>query len=79
VSNEGSCKFSLDAIDIIGRAGYTYNDEGQQTLIVRNFFVNPSGKYIDVPFNDTQRTGFAFQACKINNSQWGSFCEVEFL
>jgi hypothetical protein len=78
VSNEGSCKFSLDAIDITGRAGYTYDDEGQQVLIVRNFFVNPSGKYIDVPFDDTSRTGFAFQACKINNSQWGNFCEVEY-
>ncbi|MEN6308244.1 MAG: DUF6786 family protein [Anaerohalosphaeraceae bacterium] len=78
VSHEGSCKFSLAATEITGRAGYVFDDQGQQTLVVRNFFVNPSGLYIDVPFNDTQRTGFAFQVCKINNEQWGSFCEMEY-
>lgn len=78
VSGEGSCKFSLDAVDITGRAGYAYSDDNQQTLVVRHFFVNPSGMYIDVPFNDTQRTGLAFQACKINNPQWGNFCELEY-
>ncbi|MCE5340004.1 MAG: hypothetical protein LLF92_02585 [Planctomycetaceae bacterium] len=49
-----------------------------KTPIVRYFFVNLSGKYLDVPFNDMQRTDFAFQACKINNSQWGNFCELEY-
>ncbi len=78
VTGEGSCKFSLDAVDITGRAGYTYGDDKQQTLVVRYFFVNPSGQYIDVPFNDTTRTGLAFQACKINNPQWGKFCELEY-
>jgi hypothetical protein len=77
-STEGSCKFSLQAIEITGRAGYTYVAEGRQTLVVRNFSVNPSGRYIDVPFNDTENTGFAFQVCKINDSQWGSFCELEY-
>ncbi|OHB56849.1 MAG: hypothetical protein A2Y12_04410 [Planctomycetes bacterium GWF2_42_9] len=78
VSNEGSCKFSLQAIEITGRAGYVYDNEGSQTLVVRNFFVNPCGLYIDVPFNEPQRTGFAFQVCKINNPQWGNFVELEY-
>jgi hypothetical protein len=78
VSNEGSCKFSLNAVEITGRAGYVYENEGLQTLVVRNFLVDPSELYIDVPFDDTQRTGFAFQACKINSSQWGNFCELEY-
>jgi hypothetical protein len=78
VTREGSCKFSLDAVDITGRAGYAYGDDKLQTLIIRYFFVNPSGMYIDVPFDDTQRMGLAFQACKINDKQWGSFCELEY-
>ncbi len=77
-STEGSCKFSLQAIEIPCRAGYPFVAEGRQTLIVRNFYVNPSGHYIDVPFNETENTGFAFQVCKINDSQWGSFCELEY-
>jgi hypothetical protein len=46
-------------------------------LVVRNFFVNPSGEYVDVPWGNTEDLGYAVQACNINN-ELGSFSELEY-
>lgn len=78
VTTDGSCKFSLQADEIAGRAGYVYAVEGQHVLAIRNFTVTPAASYIDVPFDRPELTGFAFQGCKINKTHWGSFCEVEY-
>jgi hypothetical protein len=46
-------------------------------LVVRNIFVNPSGEYIDVPWEKPTDIGYAVQACNISNDL-GSFSELEY-
>jgi hypothetical protein len=47
------------------------------TLIVRNFVVNPSGEYVDVPWRDPDDLGYSTQACNVN-SALGAFSELEY-
>ncbi len=47
------------------------------SLIIRNFAVNPSGEYVDVPWRDTGYLGFSTQACNIK-SALGQFSELEY-
>lgn len=74
---EGEHKIGLRATAMTGRAGYLYESESESSLIVRNFFVNPSGEYVDVPWRDTEDFGYAVQACNVN-SKLGSFSELEY-
>ncbi len=46
--------------------------------MVRNFFVNPSGAYIDVQRHDLEDFGYAFQMCRVDEADFGSFCEMEY-
>jgi hypothetical protein len=73
----GAQKISLRAVAMCGRVGYTYRMDDQWSLIVRNFQVNPSGEYVDVPWTDPDRLGFAVQACNVNN-ELGAFSELEY-
>ena len=45
---------------------------------MRNFFVNPSGEYIDVQRHDPDDFGYAFQMCRVDEVEFGSFCEMEY-
>lgn len=74
----GEQKISIAALATTGRLGYVYNDEGQTSLIVREFAVNPSGAYRDVWFTHPDRAGFAVQACNINTNSLGCFAEMEY-
>ena len=47
-------------LGFLGVLGFFY-------LIIRNFFVNPSGKYIDVPKDDPDDFGYAFHAVNVNS------------
>jgi hypothetical protein len=60
-----------------GRVGYLYPSGDDYALVVRNFTVNASGEYIDVPRLDSTRTGDAVQACSVDNAM-GSFSELEY-
>lgn len=73
----GEHKLGIRAAAVTGRAGYLYNSGGETSLVVRNFSVNPSGEYIDVPWIETENFGFAFQACNVN-SALGAFSELEY-
>ena len=73
----GEHKLGVRATAITGRAGYIYGSGNQTSLIVRNFGVNPSGEYVDVPLAELDNFGFAFQACNVN-SQLGAFSELEY-
>jgi hypothetical protein len=44
---------------------------------MRNFFANPSGMYVDVPWTDTGDFGYSTQACNVK-SGLGSFSELEY-
>jgi hypothetical protein len=74
---KGEHKISLRALPSTGRIGYIYQTDTQWAMIVRNFFINPSGEYVDVPWTDTNYFGFSTQACNVN-SRLGSFSELEY-
>ena len=47
------------------------------SLVVRNFFVDPSGEYVDVPKDDPADLGYAVHAVNVL-SALGDFCELEY-
>ncbi|HUZ47921.1 MAG TPA: DUF6786 family protein [Terriglobia bacterium] len=73
----GEHKIGIRGVATTGRVGYVYETGGHSALIVRNFFVNPSGEYVDVPWDELSNQGFSTQACNIH-SQLGSFSELEY-
>ncbi|MBS1850099.1 MAG: hypothetical protein JST79_04255 [Acidobacteria bacterium] len=73
----GEHKLGIRDVGITGRVGYLYANGPERSLVVRNFRVNPSGEYVDVPWAETRNFGFAFQACNVN-SQLGAFSELEY-
>jgi hypothetical protein len=77
MSAMGDHKISIPASYPTGRMGYFHESDGTSHLIVRNFFVNPSGDYIDASWNDPLDTGYAVQACNVNG-KYGTFSEMEY-
>lgn len=73
----GEHKISLRAVATTGRVGYLVEQHGGWALIVRNFAVNPSGEYVDVPWDDPSDLGYSTQACNVN-SGLGRFSELEY-
>jgi hypothetical protein len=73
----GEHKIGLRAAITTGRIGYMYPAGKKHALIVRNFFVNPSGEYADVPWTELDDRGYSTQACSVN-SRWGMFSEMEY-
>jgi hypothetical protein len=73
----GEHKIGVRAIATTGRIGYTYETGSKRALIVRNFSVNPSGEYADVPWTEPEDKGYSTQACSVN-SKWGMFSELEY-
>jgi len=74
---QGEHKISVRAASIANRIGYLYPVGDRWALIIRNIVVNPSGEYVDVPWDDTSYFGFAVQACNVN-SKLGAFSELEY-
>jgi hypothetical protein len=73
----GEHKIGVRAAVTTGRIGYIYPAGNQHALIVRNFCVNPSGEYADVPWTEPEDRGYSTQACSVN-SRWGMFSEMEY-
>ncbi|MBV9679799.1 MAG: hypothetical protein JO185_25925 [Acidobacteriaceae bacterium] len=73
----GEHKLGMRAVAVTGRVGYIYSHSGEASLVVRNFNINPSGEYVDVPWLEPDNFGFAFQACNVN-SHLGAFSELEY-
>jgi len=73
----GEQKIGVRAGATTGRGGYWYESGNRSALIIRNFSVNPSGEYIDVPWKETEDYGYAIQACNVH-SALGSFSELEY-
>jgi len=74
---EGEQKISLRAVSCTGRAAYRYEAAGAWHLVLRNFFVNPSGEYVDAPWTEPEDLGYGVQACNVNG-KWGIFSELEY-
>ncbi|MCU0982469.1 MAG: hypothetical protein MUF25_25200 [Pirellulaceae bacterium] len=73
----GEHKIALRAVAVTGRVGYVFEQGGRWALIIRNFVINPSGEYVDVPWDDPSDLGYATQACNVN-SGLGQFSELEY-
>jgi hypothetical protein len=76
----GIRKIGIRAVASTGRLGYAYPSGKGWALVVRNFTVNPSGEYIDVPWDKPISTSdlvYSTQACTVHN-ELGSFCELEY-
>ena len=74
---KGEHKISIRAISVCNRIGYLYQVGEQWSLVICNFVVNPSGEYVDVPWDETDDFGFAVQACNVDG-QLGAFSELEY-
>jgi len=74
-----TAKLAIRGVSVTGRMGYVRpNSEGGWDLVVRNFFPNPSGEYVDTPFDRLRDRGDALQACNVAEPAiGGSFSEIE--
>ena len=73
----GEHKIALRAVAMTGRVGYLFEQGNRRALIIRSFVVNPSGEYVDVPWDDPADFGYSTQACNVN-SGLGQFSELEY-
>ena len=71
-------KIGVKATSVLGRMGYIRSiDTTSESLVVRNFTVNPSGQYIDVPWDCPDEFGYAIQ-CYNDDGNLGDFGELEY-
>ena len=80
MASTGLAKIAVPAANGTGRIGYVYSSNEAWSLVIRNFFLNPSGDYVDVAWTspeDLADTGYAAQACAVNN-EIGCFSELEY-
>jgi len=71
-------KIGIKAASLLGRSGYLrQDDDGKWSLLVRNFVVNPSGDYVDVPWDDPNDLGYAMQ-CYNDDGNFADFGEMEY-
>ncbi|WP_158748784.1 DUF6786 family protein [Acidobacterium sp. S8] len=74
---EGENKIGVSSLCLAGRVGYLRTDGRNASLVIRNIAVNPSAKYLDMPWNSPMPAGAAVQACNID-SNLGAFSELEY-
>lgn len=74
---KGEHKIGVSPLWVAGRVGYLYTHVSGSSLVIRNFTVNPSAKYLDIPLDALDGTGAAVQACNVN-SRLGAFSELEY-
>lgn len=71
-------KIGVKATSLVGRIGYLRSFENdKKSLLVRNFLINPSGKYVDTPWDSLDDLGYAIQ-CYNDNGELGDFGEMEY-
>ena len=74
----GEHKIAVRAAASTGRVGYVWGEASRGwSLVVRSFFINPSGEYVDVPKDELTDLGYAVQAVNVS-SGLGDFCELEY-
>ncbi len=73
----GEHKLAVRAAATTGRVGYVCRSGRAWSLVVRNFFCNPSGDYVDVPKDEPADFGYAVHAVNVL-SGLGDFCELEY-
>lgn len=73
----GEHKIAVRAAAIIGRIGYIYHQGETSSLVIRNFFNNPSGDYVDVPKSSPNDLGYSVFSVSVD-SALGDFTEMEY-
>jgi hypothetical protein len=74
---KGENKIGVSPLCLTGRVGYLLRKGAESSLLVRNFVVNPSAKYLDIPWTEPASAGAAVQTCSID-SNLGAFSELEY-
>ena len=77
VNLRGEQKIAVRAAHCTGRVGYVWKSGRDWSLVVRNFCINPSGEYVDVPKDEPTDYGYAIHAVNVL-SGLGDFCELEY-
>lgn len=77
IVTKGEHKIALRAVAVTGRAGYLWQSGEDWSLVIRNFHVDPSGEYVDIPKDNPNDLGYAFHAVSVD-SALGAFCELEY-
>ena len=72
-------KIAVRAVDLLGgRACYFRKlAENEYTVVVRNFFIDPSGEYVDTPWADPTDRGYALE-CYNDGGVNGAYGELEY-
>lgn len=73
----GEHKFGIQPATVTGRVGYVRKSGKTASLVIRNFLVNPSAEYIDVPWLTPDAPGSSIEVCNVN-SVLGKFSELEY-
>jgi hypothetical protein len=73
----GKHKFGIQALTAIGRVGSLRFSEDRAYLVIRNFFVDPSGEYVDVSWTNLGSSASVIQACNID-CELGRYSELEY-
>ncbi len=79
-SGAGIRKIGIRSVASTGRLGYLYQSGDDWGLVIRNFSVNPSGEYVDVPWQRStvsNALGYSTQACSVRTAL-GDYCELEY-
>ena len=78
MSSTTTAKLAVRGVHVTGRMGYVHRDgKAGWDLVVRNFFANPSGEYVDTPFDNEKERGDAVQAANVAEPAIGCFSEME--
>jgi len=80
VDGRGPLKIGVQAALLTGRMGYLRaTGPGAAALLIRNFPVNPSGTYVDAPWDDPTGTELGYAAqCYVDDGPLGGFGELEY-
>lgn len=79
-SMPGIHKIGFLAPELTGRIGYFHGSGGHATLIVRQFTIDSSAAYVDVPWqtaSDLEGPGCAAQVCAVDHPVLGRYVELE--
>lgn len=77
IKAQGEHKIAIRAVAAAGRVGYMFESGKTWSLVIRNFSVNPSGDYVDVPAAELDDLGYCFHVVNVD-SALGKFCELEY-
>jgi hypothetical protein len=73
----GEHRVAFRAACTTGRIGYLRRIGENWSLVIRNFFVNPSGDYVDSPKDKPTETGYAVQGSSVLSGA-GAYCEMSY-